>query len=328
MTKYIHKVHDTQDIKYIDIHASYRENKAYNYRNTSIDDHLQYLNSNKSSMETTRFEVIPGGVPVRIYFDIEAIPKDQPNIIYDIISSLKVFLLKTLPKDTFPELNTRCIPHALTHNKASSSHEGLSYHLFFPTLATTIHNIEKLLKNYLQTEEGQKYTDYCDTVVYSSDRLFKCIEQIGISKKSFEKDPDDRHVLVEGNIIDTVIQYIPDETIILNYEYDDVITTNRRKVLSWTPKDGKVKVITETLTDVFSHLLNPLNNSKLTDDYIYIRFLKLSRIPKLKPKVEVHMKYYIEHNHTFSNYIYTLDQLDSLANVIQRKYLLEEEHEE
>ena len=322
----------SKTVHYIDIRRNYSENLNRNHKEVSFEKHIQYLKNSTSSNVYSRYEILPPSIPVRLYFDIENIPSEQPELIKDIISALKTFLLKTLPSGTFPELSTHCIPHALTINECSSNHEGLSYHLYFPTLATPTSNQELLLKHFLSSELGKDYQDYLDTVVYSPQRLFRCAEQIGVKRRG-NKNPSDIHHLVDGDISDTVIQYCPASTTnLINYEFPAITfnASNRKKKMSWNPKDKVIKIISDIFTETLTPaILNKQSSLQLSHKTIYDRIIHLQKLdsekkviitPNTKHRLDKMAAYYISHNNSFDNYQLSIEQIKSIVDLIYWKF--------
>jgi hypothetical protein len=144
---------------------AYKRNRQYC---KSVDELVQVIENNKNMKgricHTSIYEVLEKDIR-RVYFDIEKIPFERKDMIYDIIKRLAEFL-EIDPND-----------YALTLNTGSRLHPGLSYHLTFPykTLASNILNLVRTFK--LKYPE---YTDYIDEAVYSKDRLFRMPDQYGI----------------------------------------------------------------------------------------------------------------------------------------------------
>lgn len=139
---------------------SYKQNRKYC---SNIGELMSVVDDNKNTPNLSIFEVLENSIR-RVYFDIENIPFDRENVIYEIIQKLAEFM--EISPDTY----------GLTLNKGSH-HKGLSYHLTFPfkTHATNILNLVRSFK--LQYPE---YVEYIDECVYSTNRLFRLPNQYGI----------------------------------------------------------------------------------------------------------------------------------------------------
>ena len=135
--------------------------------------------------------------PVKLFIDVDGIPKDKDLLIYEIIFNFINFM-KT-------EFNITINDYALTKNVHSISHEGLSYHIYFPE-----YYVDKIFKiKYILTlfiKNYNEYYDYIDGCIYHYNRLFRCVNQLNASTKS-NNENDDIHLLEHGTISDTIIQY-------------------------------------------------------------------------------------------------------------------------
>ena len=194
-----------QIMKFIMIRKSYMENKLRNHRTICTDKYLEYIRN--PNFTSSYFEVLSAYKALKPYFDIEKIPVDQPNLIYDLIGDLRTWF----SKETGEEMGE----YILTHNKHSVSHEGLSYHLIFYERKTTQDNILNLLNNFL--EAHPEYVTYMDGSVYSKDRLFRSVNQIGVDKKNkrLSQYEEDMHVIInkdqnDESIAQSIIQNIKD----------------------------------------------------------------------------------------------------------------------
>lgn len=140
---------------------------------------------------------------VRMYFDIENIPNE--DIFFEIVN--KLIELYDLPKN-----------YAYTKNN-NSTHEGLSYHLYFPIKAYK-NDIYLLVKDFaLKTE--YKYIKYIDYRVYGKNRLFRVIGSKCPGKVGYKRNINDFHNLIKGNVEDTIIQNIKDLNQ-FNYTFENI----------------------------------------------------------------------------------------------------------
>jgi len=155
---------------------SYKENISGSHNSADVDVMKEWITSDKNIYESTLkpsdngtlFEVIHSDRSIKMYLDIENIPVSNPTLIDEIIADLKQYIKEKEDKTI--------ISHALTVNKGSRTHPGLSYHLYFPEMATTSANLQQFLMKYT------KYDDYIDKSVYNHKRLFKMAYQQGIMK--------------------------------------------------------------------------------------------------------------------------------------------------
>jgi hypothetical protein len=187
----------------------------------------KWLMSGILQKDVSLYELLDIYSNTKIYFDIENIDSNEPKFIYNIIRDLKKFVEDTA--------NIKLTDYVLTINKESATHDGLSYHLIFNHYYTTPMNIKGLLLQFI--EKYSIYKDYIDTVVYSKNRIFKSVYQLGIDGYI-----DNRHDIIEGTIEDSIIQNINncDE---LKYEYKipDSMKDYMTKNHSWIKNKDKTK---------------------------------------------------------------------------------------
>ena len=169
-----------------------REQASEDNKNVEIHDNVNY-----SMLEIlTKDEV-------RMYFDIENIPKDNKEMIYEIID--KIYEIMQLKNKVSSEDYEKYRQYALTFNN-NSHHEGLSYHLYLPIKShkKDIYNFIKLF-NY---RTDYKYVNMIDYRVYGKNRLFRTVGSRCPSKfKPFTpRNQEDYHKLIKGELADTVIQ--------------------------------------------------------------------------------------------------------------------------
>ena len=212
-----------------------REQASEDNKNVEIHDNVNY-----SMLEIlTKDEV-------RMYFDIENIPKDNKEMIYEIIN--KIYEIMQLKNKVSPEDYEKYRKYALTFNN-NSHHEGLSYHLFLPirSTKTDIYNFIKLF-NY---RTNYKYVNMIDYRVYGKNRLFRTVGSRCPSKfKPFTpRNQEDYHKLIEGELADTVIQNW--NKIGLSFichtrkELDDEFNNRINKVSNHFSDETKTKLITK-----------------------------------------------------------------------------------
>lgn len=137
------------------VKKSFKENVKGN--RTTYDTIADSLND-VNNKEISSFEFL--NKPVRrLYLDIENIPHDNKDLIYDLISDLRDTL--HISKD---------IKHHLTFNKSSLSHAGLSYHVIF-NVCMDYKAMSRCILYFKSKYE--EYANYVDVSVYSSSRLFR-----------------------------------------------------------------------------------------------------------------------------------------------------------
>ena len=188
-----------QSIRYIKIHKNYMENVRSNWEISNIDDYVKMLNDNDGSFSV--FEVLNKYSDVKLYFDIEGIPVEQDKLIFEIINSLlsKIIELSNLKGNKKVE----DIEYILTENKHSHNHEGRSYHLIICGLSTTMTNIQDFLGYYI----GNEFIghEYIDISVYSQNRLFRAVNQKGVSRDGDQLYEDDKHEIIKNYLNELII---------------------------------------------------------------------------------------------------------------------------
>ena len=216
-------------IDYIEIHKSYVENKKRNHKCMRLSSYINIIKN--KNLTSSFFEILNNYTNLKPYFDIEKIPVDQPNLIYDIIGDLRTWF----SKETGNELGE----YVLTLNKHSISHEGLSYHLIFYEWSCQQSKILSMLNNFL--ESHQEYVNYMDGSVYSNGRLFRSINQIGVDKKSFQlsKFEDDLHTIInveqtDDAIAKSIIQNTED-TKKIEHKFKSVKRPRAKNISNFTP---------------------------------------------------------------------------------------------
>ena len=146
---------------------------------------------------------------VRMYFDIENIPKDNKETINEIICLIyETMKIDFKIKKEYEHYKDRdeYKRYALTFNP-NSHHEGLSYHLFLPirSTKTDIYNFIKLFNHCTD----YKYVNMIDYRVYGKNRLFRTVGSRCPSKSNpfyTPRNQEDYHKLIKGGLDDTVIQ--------------------------------------------------------------------------------------------------------------------------
>lgn len=302
-------------IKYIEIKRSFSENKVRNHRYTSIDKYIDIIKVKNE--KTSIYEIFASNKKLKIYFDIEKIPFEEPKLIDNIIGDLRV----TFSKLTNLELGE----YILTLNEASKSHLGLSYHLIFYEYYTNPFNILCFLNEFLT--EHPEYVKYMDGSVYSDDRLFKSINQIGVNgkNKKIDTDPNNYHriVNVEQNnttIKQSVIQYIA-ESKELTHKFKEIERPKYKKMSGGhTNKQPKIVINNYIDKDKISTGIFKQQSQIKIDDEIYSLMFALSINDKLnKPQkkyIKELMGYYDKHK-SFDGYKQSKIQILSILKIIK-----------
>lgn len=240
-----HKITDDEIIKYIDI-------KSYNSKRiikaVSLSNYLDILEEQASednknvkrhdNVNYSMLEILTDD-KVRMYFDIENIPRDNKEMIYEIIDKIyEIMQLKD--RETYK--------YTLTFNN-NSHHEGLSYHLFIPVVSTktSIYNFIKLFNH----RTDYKYVNMIDYRVYGKNRLFRTVGSRCPSKfKPFNpRNQEDYHILIEGQLLSSIIQYTSKLDLVFKCEssktLDNEFNNRINKVSNHFSDETKTKLITK-----------------------------------------------------------------------------------
>ena len=240
-----HKITDDDIIKYIDI-KSYNSNRII--KAVSLSNYLDILEEQASednknvkrhdNVNYSMLEILTDD-KVRMYFDIENIPRDNKEMIYEIIDKIyEIMQLKD--RETYK--------YTLTFNN-NSHHEGLSYHLFIPVVSTKtdIYNFIKLFNH----RTDYKYVDMIDYRVYGKNRLFRTVGSRCPSKfKPYNpRNQKDYHKLIEGRLISSIIQNTSKLDLVFKCEssktLDDEFNNIINKVSNHFSDETKTKLITK-----------------------------------------------------------------------------------
>ena len=240
-----HRLTDDNIIKYIDIKSynSKRIIKAVSLRNY-LDTLMEQASEDNKNVEIhdnvnySMLEILTDD-EVRMYFDIENIPRDNKEMIYEIID--KIYEIMQL-KDR------EIYKYTLTFNN-NSHHKGLSYHLFVPVISTKtdIYNFIKLFNH----RTDYKYVNMIDYRVYGKNRLFRTVGSRCPSKfKPFTpRNQEDYHKLIEGRLISSIIQNISKLDLVFKCEssktLDDEFNNRINKVSNHFSDETKTKLITK-----------------------------------------------------------------------------------
>ena len=240
-----HKITDDEIIKYIDI-KSYNSKRII--KSVSLSNYLNILEEQASednknvkrhdNVNYSMLEILTDD-KVRMYFDIENIPRDNKEMIYEIIDKIyEIMQLKD--RETYK--------YTLTFNN-NSHHEGLSYHLFIPVVSTktSIYNFIKLFNH----RTDYKYVNMIDYRVYGKNRLFRTVGSRCPSKfKPYTpRNQEDYHILIEGQLLSSIIQYTSKLDLVFKCEssktLDDEFNNRINKVSNHFSDEIKTKLITK-----------------------------------------------------------------------------------
>lgn len=213
-----------------------QEQASEDNKNVKIHDNVNY----------SMLEILTNDI-VRMYFDIENIPRDKEEMIYEIIDKIYEIIKIDSTKSYFEDYE-KYKNYALTFNN-NSHHEGLSYHLYLPIISTKtdIYNFIKLF-NY---KTDYKYANMIDYRVYGKNRLFRTVGSRCPSKfKPFNpRNQEDYHKLIKGELADTVIQNYNKLDLIfeckITKELDNEFNNKINKVGKHFSDEIKTKLITK-----------------------------------------------------------------------------------
>lgn len=171
----------------------YKQATPGRYRSNHIAEVSQLLADlrNSGQVVTTRscYEVLKRRVR-KIYLDVEKVPTSCPDLIHELCSDFTLFLCTKGAEQITEEPS--CV---ITFNKASATHEGMSYHVIFHNYAMDYKNMLGIVTEFVNTV-GKKYIEYVDTSVYSSLRLFKLPYFVGIKRDvGIDDNPDNHHAI-------------------------------------------------------------------------------------------------------------------------------------
>lgn len=201
---------DTTEITYINIDSFNRASRNNFQHCSSVKEFMDIVKLNESTPQFAIYEILNNDFR-RLYFDIEKIPSDKPELINSLIKDLAEFI------------GIDSNEYGLTLN-TGSHHPGLSYHLTFP-YKSHAKNILNLIRNFKL--QHMDYRDYIDECVYNRNRLFRVPNQFGILD-NFSRDDEirgnfdkkngnvpsgydkmkDVHRIVKGKFEDMIIQNI------------------------------------------------------------------------------------------------------------------------
>lgn len=174
-------------IKYIEIAKNFTENKRENWKECNKKEYIEKLMKNDS--QTSIFEVL--GDKTKIYFDIEKIPKENDKLIFDIVEKI----IYEIVNKTHCVLCMNDISYILTENLHSYTHEGRSYHLILYNLSMPKYDIKDFISYYI----ANKFIgyEYIDSSVYTYNRLFRAVNQNGVSRFGDGLNNDDMHKVIK-----------------------------------------------------------------------------------------------------------------------------------
>lgn len=192
---------ETPTINIVDC-TDYTQCSANNYKQIPLTEAFSF---DTPELSFSRYEVL-NNQERKIYLDFDGLPETEEgeNMPKNFITDFEPYLISTLPENE--KENWEPLKCVITKNHDSTSHKGYSSHVIIYNYSININDIKTLLIGFFHTEKGTKYDGYVDLIVYSTLRLFKLPNFIGIPMTNVNNyhrpDPDD------NEIEHYIIQYI------------------------------------------------------------------------------------------------------------------------
>ena len=253
-----------------------REQASEDNKNVEIHDNVNY-----SMLEIlTKDEV-------RMYFDIENIPKDNKEMIYEIIN--KIYEIMQLKNKVSSEDYEKYRQYALTFNN-NSHHEGLSYHLYLPIKShkKDIYNFIKLF-NY---RTDYKYVDMIDYRVYGKNRLFRTVGSRCPSKSNpfyTPRNQEDYHKLIKGGLDDTVIQNHNGLDLVFKCKTTKELDNEFNNKINKVGKHFSDEIKTKLITKYEYRKLKPTLNKPRFNNQNFNNSSSPKQLDEIKDKMEVEL---------------------------------------
>ena len=335
-------------IKYIEISKNFTENKRENWKESYEGEYIAKLMKNDS--QTSIFEIL--GDKVKMYFDIEKIPKENDKLIFDIVAKIISEIVNITNIQS-----VRGISYILTENLHSYTHEGRSYHLILYNLSMSKYNIKDFVNYYIYN----KFIgyEYIDSSVYTCNRLFRAVNQKGVSRFGDGLNSDDAHKVIryydadEGpsyvmpvneQIKHSIIQ-IFDNTFINNCELE-ISYADRRKyrkatknasqnrfsdgwrnkptikntfIFNGTPATEAATIVSTAQQEQTQEQINANKEKQIYNNFVALQTLfNISKPNHTFIKfVDDVVKYY-EDNKNYNGYKLSLEQLEITADIIKQ----------
>ena len=263
----------------------------------------------KENTEQSYYELLNENV--KLYFDIEKIPINEPDLINQIIKDLIDFF----KKESNIDINKYC----LTINKGTKTHNGLSYHLIFPEYYISSNYYLKCIVNKF-IKLHYEYVNFVDGQVYARNRLFKCVNQYGFKGKPREGYTIDiepiiihneqyfnKHELITGTIEESIINFI-DNSKQLDFSFEQFPKLRYNKY---------IKKISEP------DIMDVIRNRKEVGDKLFADIFTIS-LTKTNDEVAEFtkdlIKHYQTHDNTFIEYAIPLETLKIIIDNIKLQF--------
>jgi hypothetical protein len=269
---------------YVKLDAYYNRTR-YPYSVNILKDFVEIIKENYKNNQFSILENLYESRLLKIFFDIENIPSDQPNLIYKIIDEIFDFF----------QFDNR--KYALTLNK-NSRHPGLSYHLYFP-YTSYLSNMNNMVHSLCYNKPH--ITNYIDTSVYANNRLFRVVGACDlIDKKTEKRNLESYHELIKGNIEDSIIQntfglkeYISERNFNDYRKSSEYLEKLKTKNVSGGGTDNienklskLIYIVKETIQKIEEHKKEP-DEVKIFDRHNFDLNRKIQKLEKLVKQLQI-----------------------------------------
>lgn len=189
--------------RYVDI-KSYNESRSI--KSTTVTKFFDIVKNFYRNPDHRLLEVMPENIDslVRIFMDIENIPFEEPDLIFTIVAAFSTY--------------SGITDYAITQNKSSGSHLGLSYHVYF-FAKLTLRELRDAI--YVFVYNNPQWSRYIDISVYNRCRLFRVVGAVKPSSNKCMGLPSEKdfHEVIHGTLEETIIQNVenlPNATQLIN----------------------------------------------------------------------------------------------------------------
>ena len=195
-------INQSQMIKVVDC-TEFAQCRKDMYKSIPIESVFSF---DTVEMNFSRYEILNNDVR-KLYFDIDGVPLMNENLVHEFMHTYEEFF-KTKINDASNTF-TEPFKYVITSNKNSSTHPGLSHHVIVWNYSMDYLEQKHILNMFKNSTAGTKYIKYVDSSVYSSLRLFKVPNFIGIP---INANPENYHRpdASDRNISHYLIQYTTD----------------------------------------------------------------------------------------------------------------------
>lgn len=178
--------------------TDFKQCKREAYKHIPIETAFSF---EKPELTFSRYEILRN--PVRkVFYDLDGIPDNEEGhaLPLQFIEAIEAFIRANTNENFEP------FKYVITTNHNSTAHVGFSAHIIVWNHVMNCDNLTRVLVAFKHTAAGEKFAKYVDGCVYSSLRLFKLPNFIGIpmnDKENYHR-PDPRDNTLEHYIIQQV----------------------------------------------------------------------------------------------------------------------------